>query len=101
MYTNANISDQVQAYAAGLAEGALTREMIAMYWHNTYKGYCKKPLTGFCKKLQHYFDDNLQWVGEQIHQHADSDPYWHQASYQVEIKQYYVVNLLCVLHHSI
>ncbi|KAI0207905.1 putative phospholipase B-like 2 [Lamellibrachia satsuma] len=78
VYTNANISDQVQAYAAGLAEGALTREMIAMYWHNTYKGYCKKPLTGFCKKLQHYFDDNLQWVGEQIHQHADSDPYWHQ-----------------------
>jgi len=80
VHTSDKISDEAQAYAAGLAEGVISREMIAMHWHNTYLGYCKKPLTGFCKKLQRYFDDNLQWVSEQIRQHADSDPYWHQAS---------------------
>ena len=92
VYTNASFSDEAQAYAAGLAEGTITRDMVAMHWHNTYEGYCRLPLTGFCKELQHYLDDNLQWVSEQIILHAHLDPYWHQASCKTR-KDYFVVSI--------
>ena len=36
--TNESYPDAVQAYAAGLAEGYLTQEILAQHWNNTVAG---------------------------------------------------------------
>ncbi|XP_064620556.1 putative phospholipase B-like 2 [Lineus longissimus] len=75
--TNPNYDDALQAYAAGLMEADLTRELIAKNWNNTIDGYCKKPYAGYCARLQKFLQDNLEWVYHQIASQPN-DPYWHQ-----------------------
>jgi len=78
VYTNGAFDDLKQAYAAGLAEAYLTKQLIAMHWYNTYRGYCSKPLTPKCEKLQAFINKNLKWMSEQIIAKAAKDEYWHQ-----------------------
>ena len=77
VYTNGSYDDAKQAYAAGLFEGAATREMIIMHWHNTMKGYCGEPLTPYCKRLKTFLETNFAWVEKMIKENP-TDPYWHQ-----------------------
>ena len=78
MYTESHYDDVLQAYAAGLVEGHLTKEMIQLSLLNQGDGLCKEPVTGFCKKLKDYMNVNLQWMYSEIAKGAGKDPYWHQ-----------------------
>jgi len=69
-------SDDVQAYAAGVAEGLLTRDLIHSHWINTVAGYCEGS-GSYCNRLYSFISDNLQWMKKQIEAYPD-DPYWHQ-----------------------
>ncbi|XP_060063840.1 putative phospholipase B-like 2 [Ylistrum balloti] len=75
--TSEGYSDEVQAYAAGLVEGYLTANFIQMQWFNTIEGYCEKPYTAYCTRLQSYLQQNLDWMNEMITK-STSDPYWKQ-----------------------
>ena len=81
VYTNGSYGDSIQAYAAGLSEGYITKDLIEMAWHNTMDGYCTntstKPLSAFCMKLQKYLNDNMDWVTSNFFQ-EETSPYWHQ-----------------------
>ncbi|XP_066467223.1 LOW QUALITY PROTEIN: putative phospholipase B-like 2 [Tiliqua scincoides] len=77
--TNAKHNDSFQAYAAGLAEAAVTDQLIYMQWMNTMMGYCGpfKYQTDYCQKLKSYIEANLAWMEQQIETQGDN-PYWHQ-----------------------
>jgi len=76
--TSADYPDRIQAYAAGLAEGNVTRELVVMHWLNTVSGYCQWQGQEMCDKLNQFVKTNDDWVAAQVEQHADEDPYWHQ-----------------------
>jgi len=71
--------DEVQAYAAGLAEGRATRQLIKWHWLNTVDGYCKN-VQDYCSRLSDYVSKNFQWVKGQIEQNP-YDPYWRQVDF--------------------
>uniref|UniRef100_A0A8B9CMM5 Phospholipase B-like n=1 Tax=Anser brachyrhynchus TaxID=132585 RepID=A0A8B9CMM5_9AVES len=77
--TNASFNDSLQAYAAGLAEAAVTEQLIYMHWMNTVVGYCG-PFgyqTPYCEKLRAYLQANLAWMEEQMAS-GQRPEYWHQ-----------------------
>ncbi|KAK6190761.1 hypothetical protein SNE40_002555 [Patella caerulea] len=74
--TSSSYNSSSQAYAAGLVEGYITRDLIAMSWQNTVAGYCTSPYSDYCTRLQTFLQTNYKWVMEQIKQNPDS-PYWH------------------------
>lgn len=76
--TEESFDDQMQAYAAGLAEGFLTSDLITLNWENTVKGYCQTPLSPYCERLETFLQTNLKWMYSQIEQLADHNPLWHQ-----------------------
>ncbi|XP_066989802.1 LOW QUALITY PROTEIN: putative phospholipase B-like 2 [Macrobrachium rosenbergii] len=71
--------DKVQAYAAGLAEGALTHEMIYNHYRNTMEGYCTDKPMGYCERLHTYLDENDQWLQSAIAELGADDPVFHQS----------------------
>ncbi|XP_064378374.1 putative phospholipase B-like 2 isoform X2 [Dromaius novaehollandiae] len=77
--TNAAYNDSLQAYAAGLAEAAVSEQLIYMHWMNTMVGYCGpfKYETDYCEKLKSYLEANLAWMEEQMEKGEDPE-YWHQ-----------------------
>ncbi|XP_044131264.1 putative phospholipase B-like 2 isoform X2 [Bufo gargarizans] len=77
--SNAKYNDSIQAYAAGMAEAAVTQRLIYMHWMNTMVGYCGpyKYQTPYCERLNNYLEANLAWMQEQIEKEQDQD-YWHQ-----------------------
>ncbi|XP_013380031.1 putative phospholipase B-like 2 isoform X2 [Lingula anatina] len=80
--TNPAYPDFAQAYSAGLAEGYITRQLIAMHWNNTVQGYCDpESPSDYCKRLADYVKQNLAWVNDKINK-PDNSPedkvYWHQ-----------------------
>ncbi|XP_017325186.1 putative phospholipase B-like 2 isoform X2 [Ictalurus punctatus] len=75
--TNGKYNDTLQAYAAGVVEGAVTSQLIYKHWMNTLMGYCDPNDPGYCQHLKEYIITNLQWVEEQIKKATES-PYWHQ-----------------------
>ncbi|XP_076434950.1 putative phospholipase B-like 2 [Babylonia areolata] len=78
--TAQSFPDSVQAYAAGVAEGRLTRNVTMMHWTNTMAGYCPKPYSQYCSKLSVFLTQNLKWMQQQIqtdkHRKMHS-PLWH------------------------
>ncbi len=76
MYTNGTYSDMHQAYAAGLAEGYLTKEILTLHWHNTMMGFCATP-SAYCQKLKSYLLTNFAWIENKIEKNPN-DKYWHQ-----------------------
>ncbi|NXE38537.1 PLBLB protein, partial [Ptilorrhoa leucosticta] len=77
--TNASYNDSLQAYAAGLAEAAVTEQLMYMHWMNTMVGYCGpfKYESEYCQKLRNYLEANLAWMEEQMAKGQDLE-YWHQ-----------------------
>ncbi|KAM7034381.1 putative phospholipase B-like 2 [Acridotheres tristis] len=77
--TNASYNDSLQAYAAGLAEAAVTEQLMYMHWMNTMVGYCGpfKYESEYCQKLRNYLEANLAWMEEQMAKGQDTE-YWHQ-----------------------
>ncbi|XP_054700712.1 putative phospholipase B-like 2 [Grus americana] len=77
--TNASYSDSLQAYAAGLAEAAVSEQLMYMQWMNTMVGYCGpfKYESEYCEKLRSYLEANLGWMEEQMGKGEDPE-YWHQ-----------------------
>uniref|UniRef100_A0A914HX02 Phospholipase B-like n=1 Tax=Globodera rostochiensis TaxID=31243 RepID=A0A914HX02_GLORO len=63
-----------QAFAAGLAEGSLTKMQISDHYSNTVKGHCAKHKE-YCKKLYRYLAANLEWTDAQIDANR-GDVYW-------------------------
>ena len=76
VHTNGSYDDHSQALAAGMAEGYLSNDLIAMRYQNEFHDYCKKEKT-FCDKLKKFLHDNSNWIQKNIKSHKDSS-YWHQ-----------------------
>uniref|UniRef100_A0A8C3HD02 Phospholipase B-like n=1 Tax=Chrysemys picta bellii TaxID=8478 RepID=A0A8C3HD02_CHRPI len=77
--TSEKYNDSLQAYAAGLAEAAVSEQLIYMHWMNTMVGYCGpfKYQTDYCEKLKSYIETNLAWMEEQMEKGEDLE-YWYQ-----------------------
>ncbi|CAI2347425.1 unnamed protein product [Caenorhabditis sp. 36 PRJEB53466] len=77
--TFASHSYDVQAYAAGVAEGELTRLQIYYHYRNTIETMCTNH-TLFCKRLYKHLQKNLDWMREQVLVQPASDPFWRQVN---------------------
>uniref|UniRef100_A0A452GQ43 Phospholipase B-like n=1 Tax=Gopherus agassizii TaxID=38772 RepID=A0A452GQ43_9SAUR len=77
--TSEKYNDSLQAYAAGLAEAAVSEQLIYMHWMNTMVGYCGpfKYQPDYCEKLKNYIETNLAWMEEQMEKGDDLE-YWYQ-----------------------
>ncbi|XP_066989781.1 putative phospholipase B-like 2 [Macrobrachium rosenbergii] len=75
--TNPEFPDTVQAYAAGFAEGASTKDMIYKAYRNTLEGFCQWKSEEFCDNLRKYLSENLRWMKSMIALKGDSCPVWH------------------------
>lgn len=86
--TNGSYPDSAQAYAAGLAEGFLTTNLMYQYWVNTVQGYCSDPQDAdYCNRLSNFLFTNKQWIKNQTVQNAATDPYWHQVDLVMQQQQ--------------
>lgn len=100
--TNKDYPDEIQARAAGFAEGYLTKESI----HNYYRGnilifsfilsnpfivefysrlICNDEAShgigkDFCKFLKKQLRTNTEFVGKSIARKSKSEPYWHMVN---------------------
>ncbi|KAE9555852.1 hypothetical protein FO519_000937 [Halicephalobus sp. NKZ332] len=66
---------QLQAFAAGVAEGYLTKLQIHYHFRNTVESLCKGQ-KAYCKKLYKYIQNNLDWVRQQVTSTPKTDLYW-------------------------
>uniref|UniRef100_A0A1I7SUI5 Phospholipase B-like n=1 Tax=Bursaphelenchus xylophilus TaxID=6326 RepID=A0A1I7SUI5_BURXY len=74
-------TDEVQAYAAGVVEGSLTKLQIYYHFRNTIEGNCNGANRDYCKRLYRYLRSNLDWVQSQVLNPAlKDDPYWRQVN---------------------
>ncbi|MCP9259037.1 putative phospholipase B-like 2 [Dirofilaria immitis] len=55
------VDDITQAFAAGLLEGILTRQLITYHFRNTVEGMCDGE-EEYCKRLFAYLSKNLNWI---------------------------------------
>ena len=77
--TNQEFPDQVQAKAAGFAEGYLTRNTIHEYFKEFYtKDICAgEEGKEICEYFRKQILVNDVWIKEQVEKKAHVDPYWH------------------------
>jgi len=89
-----NFPDQLQARAAGLAEGYLTRNTIHEYYKEFFANdLCKdsgrkegedserkEGEVPFCEYMKQQIDENEAWLAERIKEEAADSPYWHMHS---------------------
>lgn len=76
--TNDSYANDIQAEAAGIAEGYATADHISMAFQNTMQGYCDNEKE-FCDKLKAFLKSNSDWLQQQIKDNPTSS-YWHQVS---------------------
>ncbi|XP_064459280.1 putative phospholipase B-like 2 [Ornithodoros turicata] len=77
IYTNSFFMDHQQAYAAGLVEARLTRDLIKKQFNNVYGNYCRDDPV-YCHKLYGYLETNIAFMLNATREQSMSDPYWHQ-----------------------
>ncbi|KAJ1366547.1 hypothetical protein KIN20_027228 [Parelaphostrongylus tenuis] len=65
----------LQAYAAGVAEGVLTHRQIQYHYMNTVQDLCKNH-TQYCNRLYKYLSKNLDWLRLKVIEEPSSDLYW-------------------------
>uniref|UniRef100_A0AC35U4X8 Phospholipase B-like n=1 Tax=Rhabditophanes sp. KR3021 TaxID=114890 RepID=A0AC35U4X8_9BILA len=68
-------SYELQAYAAGYAEGLLTKLQIYYHHRNTIEGMCKDHRQ-YCRRLYDYLTENLDWIRDEVQAKAATDKYW-------------------------
>ena len=78
--TRESAPDQMQAQAAGIAEGYLTRISIIESYKEFYANdiCAENPL--LCQFVEETFVSNKLFVDAMIAQHFQTDPYWHQVN---------------------
>ncbi|XP_064457658.1 putative phospholipase B-like 2 isoform X2 [Ornithodoros turicata] len=81
--TNKSYTDEIQAYAAGVLEANLTRDLIEKQWINMYAHYCDNQWE-FCARLKTFLEHNLLYTGQQALKLGSTDPYWHQVHMQMK-----------------
>uniref|UniRef100_A0A0N5AL28 Phospholipase B-like n=1 Tax=Syphacia muris TaxID=451379 RepID=A0A0N5AL28_9BILA len=74
-----NYSYDTQAFAAGLAEGLLTRKQIYYHFQNTLEDLCTEN-DDYCKKLYKHLNKNLQFIREKVKSNniQSENRYWNQ-----------------------
>lgn len=85
--------DWVQAFGAGVVEGALTWYSIYNQWLNTVQGYCEQDegTQAFCIWLREYFTANFENIKKVSEEKGKVDHYWYQIRlffYQLEGLEY-------------
>lgn len=75
-------TDTVQAYAAGIMEGALTWHNIYMHWTNTIDAVCSSDPESeeFCEWLRGLITTNVDTVMKMADMKGKHDHYWHQVA---------------------
>uniref|UniRef100_A0A0R3RHQ1 Phospholipase B-like n=1 Tax=Elaeophora elaphi TaxID=1147741 RepID=A0A0R3RHQ1_9BILA len=68
-----------QAFAAGLVEGILTRQLITYHFRNTVEEMCDSG-GKFCMKLFDYLSKNLEWIKRTVSKRTKMDIYWNQVN---------------------
>uniref|UniRef100_A0A182T4P8 Phospholipase B-like n=1 Tax=Anopheles maculatus TaxID=74869 RepID=A0A182T4P8_9DIPT len=78
--SQSSYSDTVQAYAAGIMEGALTWHNIYMHWSNTIDAVCSKDVESeeFCDWLRGLITTNVDTVKKMADMKGKHDYYWYQ-----------------------
>ncbi|XP_053662913.1 putative phospholipase B-like lamina ancestor [Anopheles marshallii] len=78
--SQSSYSDTVQAYAAGIMEGALTWHNIYMHWFNTIDAVCSKDEESeeFCDWLRGLITTNVDTVKKMADLKGKHDYYWYQ-----------------------
>ncbi|KAL1469519.1 hypothetical protein MTO96_041025 [Rhipicephalus appendiculatus] len=70
-----NVTDEVQAYAAGALEAYLTRYLMEAQWENMFANYCDKQAE-YCANLFDFLQKNLEYSYLSEKRLRASDPYW-------------------------
>ncbi|KAL0883265.1 hypothetical protein ABMA27_016686 [Loxostege sticticalis] len=85
--TSDSYPDEIQAYAAGIVEGALTWSLIHTHLENTIRAKCdNKPLEKQCNKLRDALDKSVDIWKSRAAEKGSVEPFWHQVSlYYVQI----------------
>lgn len=79
--TDGTYPDEIQAYAAGIVEGALTWYLIHIHLENTIRAKCEdQPLEKQCDKLRDALDKSANIWKTYAAERSASDPFWHQVS---------------------
>ncbi|CAH2048552.1 unnamed protein product, partial [Iphiclides podalirius] len=89
--TDGSYRDDIQAYAAGIVEGALTSYLIHTHLDNTIRARCEgQPAKKQCDKLRDELDKSFNiWKSYAAEREAD-DPFWHHVSlYYTQISGMY------------
>jgi len=75
-FAKAGITEEIQAYAAGVVEGSLTKLQIYYHFRNTIEGMCNPDpgIRAYCKRLYKYLKTNMDWVRSQVL--TRTDDYW-------------------------
>ncbi|KAI6188670.1 putative phospholipase B-like 2 [Aphelenchoides besseyi] len=75
-FNDNELTDEIQAYAAGVLEGSLSRLQIYYHFRNTIEGMCNPTAEKreYCKRLYKYLKSNLDWIQSQVV--ARNDDYW-------------------------
>lgn len=77
IYTNEELPDDHQAYAAGFLEGYFTQDLIRMHYNNMWADYCKGE-GAYCNRLFSFLQQNLQFMFKNVVMYHKHVPYWHQ-----------------------
>ncbi|CAH0715655.1 unnamed protein product, partial [Brenthis ino] len=79
--TDGSYPDEIQAYAAGIVEGALTWYLIHTHLENTIRAKCEdQPLEKQCDKLRDALDKSANIHKTYAAERSASDPFWHHVS---------------------
>uniref|UniRef100_A0A023EVM6 Phospholipase B-like n=1 Tax=Aedes albopictus TaxID=7160 RepID=A0A023EVM6_AEDAL len=72
--------DSIQAFAAGMLEGALTWNNIYLHWSNTIESECSRDDQSeeFCHWLRRIISTNVETVKKMADMKGKNDHYWYQ-----------------------
>lgn len=77
--SQAEYSDDIQAYAAGFLEGCLSWQLIYHHWMNTVREACEGR-EEFCQRVREFLRNNTEAVRATAVEHQNEDPFWHQVN---------------------
>ena len=67
------------AFAAGMAEGWATGDLILMQLKNTLAGMCARP-SNLCTKMAQFIANNSLYMAAQFNKSAGLDSYWYHVN---------------------